>query len=91
MFKRLACLGTVLLLLGCQEEATWDGFIYPDQKDLFKYQHIGEFKTFELCKEACQKEIDRLNISEGYFQCGKNCTNMEDGVKSIGNCKEFKH
>lgn len=88
--RALTIIGLLLILTGCGN-TTWDGFVYPSKDDLFRYDNIGEFKTLEACKKACQDKLEELKASDrGYWQCGKNCVD-DRGAKNVQSCKEVVH
>jgi hypothetical protein len=76
MRKVKLCLFIIFLLMisACSEER-WDGYVYPDRKDILVHHHVGPFESKENCREESIKTLKKLNaIDSGYSICGKNCS-----------------
>jgi len=79
------------LLSGCGDDRPdqWDAFVYPGD-DLFDYEAIRGFKTFELCQVAA---IDRLQSLRpdggGDYECGYRC-GLDANFPGMNICKETR-
>ena len=74
--------------MGCNENDTWHGVVYPDRSNLSDALQIGHFDTLEECGIASIKILDRLHaFDNGDYECGKNCQ-KDSYAPSLLNCEE---
>lgn len=61
-------------LYGCGKDE-WDGFVYPDRRDLTNDIYIGTFNSLENCRSSALGLInsDRERFLNPDYECGKNC------------------
>ena len=85
----LATLIPFVVLSGCVEEDSWEGFVYPNRNDLTQHVEIGSFETLEQCRSAA---LNRMSVNGwtnvGDYECGLNCKPWEGTDMKI--CKETK-
>lgn len=89
MNKLHYALSAVLMLAvsGCSAGERWDGYVYPDRKNLLMYRSAGEFPDLGDCETASMNILKSLNaLQGGYYECRKNCKAGSAHYES--NCEE---
>lgn len=75
------------LLNGCAER--WTGFVYPDENDLSTHIVIGDFSSFETCRDAAEAAMSNLDgDTRPTFECGLDCEPM--GTSGMNLCQETR-
>ena len=68
------------LLLGCSER--WEGFVYPNKSNLETFIATGSFTSLDDCRANAVHILERLHMSNGDYECGKNCEgSVRDSIR----------
>jgi hypothetical protein len=67
----------ILGLASCKSEPDrWDGFFYPERRDLSKWGRGGPFSDLSTCRAWAEVErfrAERAGFTDTDYECGKNC------------------
>ncbi len=59
----------------------WTAIVYPNGDNLTSYLNLGDFNSFEECRNACVSWLKGRGAAySGDYECGKNCKPSEYGV-----------
>lgn len=79
----------VLLVAGCDRQADWTGFVYPEVADLTVSVEIGRFESFEQCRVGATRTLATFDRQDsGTFECGRAC--RHDSRLNLAVCAETR-
>lgn len=87
--KKLALLLTFSTLFGCSSDE-WEGFVYPNARNLSTHENIGKFDSFDSCRSSALARLSSIgSANSGTFECGLNCR-VESQFGTIKICEETR-
>lgn len=76
-----------ILLIGCLEEK-WEGFVYPNAKNLTISRNIGVFSSLEECRDVALSTLSSINsVHAGDYECGLNC-DTNNNLEGLNICEK---
>lgn len=87
MKNRIVSIVTVALFLGaCSQD--WEGFVYPNKRDLASHIGVGHYKSLEECRAASIAALNKVSsVERGDYECGLNCK-ADGGLSGLKVCEE---
>jgi len=86
--KRLAVIMIVVSSISCSNSENWEGFVYPDKRNLTIHTNLGSYSSLESCRSAALNTLTRISsIESGDYECGLNCE-VREGMGGIKICEK---
>jgi hypothetical protein len=91
----IRCLSICLLFVnsGCEREAQWQGWVYPNKFDLTDDIPIGAYPSLVDCRKSARNILERAALYKdgervpGDYECGFDCE-LESGAGGLNVCKK---